>query len=459
MITRIEINGFKSFRKFAMDFTPFTVIAGINASGKSNLFDALELLSRLSQLSLREAFPDNRGNVNEVFTIIGQQEINKMEFAVEMLVERKVKDNWGIEAEIKTPRLRYELHIERKLRSGGIDELIVTHESLDKIKTNEDKWAKEFIPKDKVSLWKNSQSGGSSEPFIQTKILPNMTAVAIVLRQDGGRRGKNTPANVINQTVLSGVNSNDFPHVFAAKMEMVNWKFMQLNPEELRKPTIKDAKMSDIITHNGGNLAAALFRIKEKDEYILTEISRDLIRFLPEYISVDVINDDANRQFIIKLTNKEDEVFSSRVLSEGTLRLLTLIIIQFDNKHKGLLCFEEPENGIHPNRIKQMAELLYNLSADYDNIHNPLRQVIVNTHSPILINELLRWSDNKNVSIWLSKMVTDIINFHGQRVKMRATKMSRVSKSNQKSLFWQDENPNTVADLDDYLTTIKGFNN
>ena len=35
MITRIEIDVFKSFRKFSMDFTPFTVIAGINASGKS----------------------------------------------------------------------------------------------------------------------------------------------------------------------------------------------------------------------------------------------------------------------------------------------------------------------------------------------------------------------------------------------------------------------------------------
>lgn len=456
MITRIEIDGFKSFRKFEMNFTPFTVVAGINASGKSNLFDAMELLSRLAQYSLREAFPDSRGSVNEVFSIIGQQESNVIEFAVEMLVDRKVKDNWGVEKEIKTPRLRYELHIERRFRSGGYEELIVTHESLDKIKTNDDKWAKEFIPKDKSDLWKNSQSGGSSEPFIQTKVLGDVAA--IVLRQDSGRGGKNTPANTVNQTVLSGVNSNDFPHVFAAKNEMMNWRFMQLNPEELRKPTTKDAKMSDVITHNGGNLAAALFRIKEEDEYILTEISRELIRFLPEYIAVDVINDDPNRQFIIKLTNREGEVFSSRVLSEGTLRILTLIIIQFDDKHKGLLCFEEPENGIHPKRIKQMAELLYNLSADYDNVENPLRQVIVNTHSPILINELLQWSDNKNVSIWLSKMTTDIIDFNGRRVKMRATKMSRVSKNKQKSLFWKEENPRTISDLEDYLSVMNGYN-
>ena len=38
-----------------------------------------------------------------------------------------------------------------------------------------------------------------------------------------------------------------------------------------------------------------------QDEYILVEISRELIKFLPEYIGVDVINDEANKQFIIKL--------------------------------------------------------------------------------------------------------------------------------------------------------------
>lgn len=451
MITRIEINGFKSFRDFKMDFTPFTVIAGINASGKSNLFDALELLSLLAQFSLRDAFAKSRGSADELFSVINKKESSKMEFAVEMLVDRKIRDNWGIEKEIQSPRLRYELHIERRSKSGGYEELVVTHEFLELIKTKLDNWSKEFIPATKTELWKSTQHGGS-KPFIQPKTEKEVRS--IYLRQDTGRGGKHTPANIINQTVLSGVNSNDFPHVFAAKMEMVNWRFMQLNPELLREPTKMGPQMSDIITHNGGNLAAALFRIKEDDEYNLTEISRELMRFLPEYTSVDVLNDEANRQFIIKIRNKDGDVFSSRVLSEGTLRLLSLIIMQFDDKHKGLLCFEEPENGIHPMRLKQMAELLYDLSADYENINNPIRQVIVNTHSPILVKQLLTWQTDKNVSIWLSKMTTDIFDYNGERVKMRATKMIRVANKGQKSLFWKDEDPRSSAELEEYLSTI-----
>lgn len=39
MLTRIEIDGFKTFHNFSLDLSPFLVIVGQNASGKSNLFD------------------------------------------------------------------------------------------------------------------------------------------------------------------------------------------------------------------------------------------------------------------------------------------------------------------------------------------------------------------------------------------------------------------------------------
>ena len=71
MITYIKINGFKPFHQFEMEFTPFTVVAGVNASGKSNLFDALQLLSRLAQTDLKTAFSEQRGEPNELFTQYG----------------------------------------------------------------------------------------------------------------------------------------------------------------------------------------------------------------------------------------------------------------------------------------------------------------------------------------------------------------------------------------------------
>ena len=52
---------------------------------------------------------------------------------------------------------------------------------------------------------------------------------------------------------------------------------------------------------------------------------------------------------------------------------------------------EEPENGIHPERVKPMLELLHSLTADVRepaSEANPLRQVIDNTHSPGVVGQV-----------------------------------------------------------------------
>ncbi len=49
MITRLEVDGFKSLRGFAVVLEPFTVFIGPNGAGKSNTLEALALLSRLSR--------------------------------------------------------------------------------------------------------------------------------------------------------------------------------------------------------------------------------------------------------------------------------------------------------------------------------------------------------------------------------------------------------------------------
>ena len=41
MLTRLEVNGFKNLVDFALDFGPYTCIAGPNGVGKSNIFDAI----------------------------------------------------------------------------------------------------------------------------------------------------------------------------------------------------------------------------------------------------------------------------------------------------------------------------------------------------------------------------------------------------------------------------------
>lgn len=456
MITKIAINGFKSFSNFEMEFSPLTVIAGTNASGKSNLFDALNLLSNLSKSDLRTAFANKqlRGEVSELFTkYTDDTSASEIEFAVEMLVPRKVKDNWGGVTEVKTPRLRYELRITKRQNEQGFEELSVIHEQLSRIATDKDSWAKKYMKK-RTDIWRSSVSGGSGKPYIYTEI--DRGYPTITIRQDGGHgRGRSVIASVVTQTVLGSINSVDFPHIFAAQQEIASWNFMQLNPVVLREPTRYDINYTgDTIGHSGENLAAALYRLYNEDAYILEQIVMRLSSFLPGYTELEVKDDKANKQFIFNLKNSEGKSFSSRVLSEGTLRLLVLCVLLYDEKFQGLLCFEEPENGIHPYRIKAMVELLRLLSTDFDDDDDLLRQVIVNTHSPVL----LRWLKEEyndtdyGVSIWFSKLISSPIEIDGNRRSIRITRISPLTKSFQLT-FSEAENKMTIADAIEYLNT------
>ena len=458
MITYLRINGFKSFQNFEMEFTPLTIIAGTNASGKSNLFDALMLLSRLAETDkLQNAFKEQRGEMIELFTQYDEENCaSEMEFAVEMLVNKKVKDAWGGIADLKYTRLRYELKIKRFKNESGIEDLAVVFEHLENLKHNDDLWIK-LIPKDKLDYWRPKilKGGRRAIPYIFTEERSGFPTV--VVPQDGVQGGnkRNFPLINASKTVLSSFDSIDFRHILAAKEEMKSWKFLQLNPEDLRQPTSKKTG-EDTISSSGQNLAAALYRIQQQDEYNLIEISRKLNSFLPNFTEVSVIDDKENKQYLISVKGEDGKEFTSRVLSEGTLRLLALCILEYDEKHTGLLCFEEPENGIHPFRIKSMARMLKDLTTDFINTDMPLRQAIVNTHSPVLVNEMIKWKNDMNVSVHFSQMRTRIAEVEGTKIKMNVTKITPVSKDVEQQTiisFTEQDRKLTLATIKEYLQT------
>ncbi|MBO7630013.1 MAG: AAA family ATPase, partial [Bacteroidales bacterium] len=262
MLTYIKINGFKSFQDFEMTFTPLTIIAGTNAAGKSNLFDALRLLSRLTEVDkIHTAFrEEQRGDMHELFTQYDNDEYASiMEFVVEMLVNKEIADVWGATATLKYTRLRYELKIKHFINDNGLEDLEVVHEYLSTIKHNDDHWIK-LIPHKQMELWRPKVvTGKRGVPYIDTKV---ENGIPVVYIPQDGTSGKKRTINLLHakKTILSSFDSVDFRHILAAKEEMRSWQFLQLNPEDLRQPTSKKDG-EDTISFSGKNLAAALYRI------------------------------------------------------------------------------------------------------------------------------------------------------------------------------------------------------
>lgn len=448
MITQIEIDGFKTFSKFKMEFAPLTIIAGANASGKSNLFDAMQLLSRIVDTDLKTAFSEQRGDASELFTRYDNG-TNAVEifFAAELLLDKNIKDKFGGETSLKYTRLRYEIKIKQITNDRGVQDLIIVFETLNPIRHEEDKWLPIYINKNVRESWRPKVvTGKRGVAYIDTE------NDRVNLRQDGkGGIKKEFSLNNINQAIISVVNSVDFPHALAAKEEIRTWRFLQLNPEDLRQPSSYLAK--DNLTHTGQNLAAAVNRIANEDSILLKRITRRLNSLLPGITSVNVIDDKVGKQFVVQIKTQDGREFTSRVLSEGTLRLLTLCVFLYDPAHKGLLCFEEPENGVHPARMKLTAELLMDLVSHFDDEEQGLRQVIVNTHSPVLVGDAFQLSNQNVCRIWLSQLVTQTLTIGERRQKIQVTKMLPVVKGDiQLAIaFSENERKLTLANVVAYL--------
>jgi predicted ATPase len=115
-----------------------------------------------------------------------------------------------------------------------------------------------------------------------------------------------------------------------------------------------------------------------------------LANLVPGILQVEMEKDQSRNQYVIWAKTQDGRCFSSRVLSDGTLRMLALVIIKNNPEHRGVLCLEEPENGVHPSRFKNLIQLLRELATDFSDstqANEPLRQLLVNTHSPLFVSQ------------------------------------------------------------------------
>ena len=467
MITRIEIDGFKMFQAFSLDLEPVVCVVGANAVGKSNLFDGLRLLSRLADNDLRTAFQSHesereelRGEAYELFTI-GPDGIplTKMRFGVELLVEPTIRDSWGAEERLKYTRMRYELAIERRKDDRGLERLYVTHEQLAPIARDGDQWVAQRIQRN-LDHWLPVRRARRKEAFISTTQLDGTPT--ITLHQDGHGGRTSSVAERMERTVLSGVSKTEFPHALAAREELRAWRFLQLNPRALRQPSSMNAPQT--LAADGSFLASTLARLKAEDRYILQDIARDLGELVTGITALEVEADAARNRYVMYVTTQDGRKFSSRILSDGTLRLLALMTLKNDSAYRGVLCFEEPENGVHPARIQNTVQLLRELATTFDDddaaSHLPLRQMLVNTHSPVLVAEYIKQSKQQggeSVPGLLFAYTATRVRGKSSEGSVRVTRMAPVTPDRQTRLDLPTdaaERVYTFGQVERYLHTV-----
>lgn len=389
MLTRLEVDGFKNLFDVAVDFGPYTCIAGPNAVGKSNLFDVIEFLSLIADHPFMAAAQkirsagDRVGDPRTLFLVDGAATPPPMKLAAEMIVPKSVHDDFGEEAKATSTFLRYELTLEYvpptvsgPVQIGGIR---LVHEDL------------KYITQSKAST--RLRWPMSAARFRQTVVRNERKGTGYIstgpdgtfqVHQDGGSRGQPRRSAVAPRTVLSTINTASDPTALAARREMQQWRKLSLEPTAMRAPDVVTGPST--IESDGSHLAAALFRMAHQGQD--TDVYAAVASTASALVDVREINIDfdAKRDLLTLEARVGDApLLPARALSEGTLRFVALSVIEADESFGGVICMEEPENGIHPAKIEAMVSLLRDLAVDPHEApgpDNPLRQVITNTHSP-----------------------------------------------------------------------------
>lgn len=388
MLTRLKVRGFKSLEDIEVRFGPFTCVAGVNGVGKSNLFDAIMFLRDLADTSIIDAATRIRNsdrrriNLSALFTRTASVQAKVMEFEVDFLVGDRVVDDFGREAKPKVTFLQYTLRLKYIPAVGATPEGIeLAYESLDFVQKGDAKRRLGFPISQE--FFDSIYQGSSRSDFIyMDKDNPSIAKV----RQDGGSSGQpiSIPIDKAERTILSNINTIDRPTALAARREMQSWINLQLESSSLRKPD--DFSAVSRVSPTGEHLPGTLHRLRKFDE-----VAAQLANLLPDIKSLSVDIDERRELKTLYLETISGIRHEARALSDGTLRFLALAIIGTDPDAGGVICLEEPENGIHPARIPAIVELLGDMAVDTQysiGPDNPLRQIIINTHSPLVIQKL-----------------------------------------------------------------------
>lgn len=333
MITRIEIDGFKSFLDFDLDVPPFLLVVGRNGAGKSNLFDALGFVNGVVRDGLERAvLKQPRGSARDLFH---RDESGGIVDRMRIVVGMVADSPYGPLA------LRCRLVVHRddlriSMQDGSV--WVSALESTDWIDVRSD-----------------------AEPSL-----------------DVLRRSRAAYIAAGHQDKVRFDAGSDHELLSILRQETATWSPLILDPAAMRRPaSVPDALP---LQPSGDNLAAVLYRLSEQDK--LWQVTVDLSAIVQDAADVVSVFDARRQEADFEIVFRDGVRTLPALLSDGTLRATALLAALHDAE-TGALVVEEVENGLHPSRL---GELVRRLRRGTKAAASP-RQVILTTHSPVLLSE------------------------------------------------------------------------
>jgi predicted ATPase len=131
---------------------------------------------------------------------------------------------------------------------------------------------------------------------------------------------------------------------------------------------------------DAGNLAAVLLRMRQRNHNYYQRIVNTIRQVAPFFRDFVLEPELAEDRLSLRWRQEgSDTIFPADAMSDGTLRFICLTVLLSQPELPGLVVLDEPELGLHPFAIVQLAEMLR--VASYDS------QVVLATQSVTLMNQ------------------------------------------------------------------------
>jgi predicted ATPase len=161
------------------------------------------------------------------------------------------------------------------------------------------------------------------------------------------------------------------------------------NPAALRTPSVasEGPEGMELLREDGGGLPTVLGALSTADPgraVELLEAFRAEIPTLSGYrVRPDRVSDKPGYRLVFT-TSTGGELGADQV-SDGVLLTLAFLTVTHLPDRPSLLMVEEPENGLHPARLRELAHRLRGLA---EGASGPPVQVLLTTHMPYLLDEV-----------------------------------------------------------------------
>lgn len=327
-LNQVQIKNYKSIAGAVVGLSSFTALVGPNGAGKSNFVDSLRFVSECVTNSVALAL-QNRGGINAVRRRSTGHPTN-FGFRLTMNLEE------GQQAEYS-----FEIAAQRQGRFSVKRERCLIKPS--------------FLGPQVVYEVENGVFVKEVEG-VRTKLEPDRLAL----------------------TILSAL--EEFRPVYDFLTSM---RFYAIAPDRVRQ--LQEPDPGDWLRQDGGNAAAVLREVQRRQKEPYARLCRYLQQIVPgtrsaEYRAAGPMETITFRQDV---GGDSPWAFDALSMSDGTLRILGILLAVYQVSPASLLIIEEPEATIHPAALEVLLDVLREASS--------VAQLVVTTHSPDLL-------DNKHIT-------------------------------------------------------------